>query len=513
MKIALAQINTIVGDLEGNYFKMLDYIQQAKNNKCDIVIFPELVITGYPPEDLLHKTHFIQDTINITKQIAKESDTITVIFGSIALKANELYNTGIICNDKKITYTYHKQLLPNYGVFDEKRYFTKGRTDGIFIVNGKKFGINICEDIWTPAICKKQSHKGAEVIINISCSPYYRNKLKERELMLSKRAKDNKIYICYCNLVGGQDELVFDGGSMVINPRGNVIAQASQFTEQLLISDLDTVLTDLPKMLIKDNEIWEALKLGLKDYVHKNGFKKVVLGLSGGIDSALVATLAKDALGKDNVICLSMPSQYNSKETKSDAQQLAKKLKIKFYEISIEKMIKAFHLSFPFISSPLACENIQARLRGNMIMAYSNTFGALPLACGNKSEYAVGYATIYGDMCGGFAPLKDVPKTLVYRLAKWRNSEMEIIPNSIIERPPSAELRSNQKDSDSLPNYDELDKTIEIYVEKNKSINPKITKMIDRSEYKRRQAPIGIKITKRAFDRDYRMPIVNKYGK
>lgn len=511
MKIALAQINTIVGDLKGNCNKIINYIQQAKNKKCDLVIFPELTITGYPPEDLLYQNSFIRDVMKKTKQIAKESKNIAVIFGTVEFVSDKLYNACIVCVSGKVISTYHKHLLPNYGVFDEQRYFKKGNQEGLFTYKKQIFGVNICEDIWYSDICKAQARKGAEVIINISCSPYYRDKLKDRERMLSQRAKEIKTYICYCNLVGGQDELVFDGGSMIINSEGTIVSQAPQFEEKLITYTLNSTAKYSNEVVSQEEEIFKALKLGLRDYVSKNGFKKVVLGLSGGIDSAVVAKLAVDTLGKKNVICLSLPSKYNSKETKSDAKRLAKNLGLEFHEIAIEKMVTAFQKSFPFKASSLASENIQARIRGNIIMAYSNTFGALPVACGNKSEYAVGYATIYGDMCGGFAPLKDVPKTLVYKLAQWTNLKGEAIPKSIIERPPSAELRNNQKDSDALPNYDKLDTMIEDYIEKNKPIDKKIARMINKSEYKRRQSPIGIKITKRAFDKDYRMPIVNKY--
>ncbi|VAX35233.1 NAD synthetase / Glutamine amidotransferase chain of NAD synthetase [hydrothermal vent metagenome] len=521
MKIALAQINSTVGDLAGNQKKIVDYIHRAKDQDADIVIFPEMAICGYPPEDLLFKDHFVQDNFKILRSIYKETKGITGVVGFVDRdKVGNLYNAAAVITNGKLQGTYHKKYLPNYGVFDEKRYFQAGTMEGMFSVDSVNFGVSICEDIWV----KTQS--ASFLHINISCSPYDVGKLKARHQLLKKRAKENNSFIVYVNLVGGQDELVFDGGSLVIDPKGKIIAEAKAFEEDLLIVDL-SVRAQQAVPMTQTEGIYKALILGTHDYVKKNGFSKVVIGLSGGIDSALVAVIAVEALGKKNVVCVSMPSKYTSKGTMSDAKQLAENLEVEFKEIIIEETVKSYEklLSKEFRNHKpnVAEENIQARIRGNILMALSNKFGWLVLTTGNKSEMAVGYCTLYGDMSGGFAVIKDVPKMKVYELAEFINSQGKvIIPKMIIKRAPSAELRPNQKDQDTLPPYEILDEILKKYVENhqplskiakkyNRAIVKKVIQLVDQSEYKRRQSPPGIKITSRAFGKDWRLPIINRY--
>jgi len=552
IRIACGQINTTVGDLTGNAGKIVDFIKRAQKLGADIIAFPELAITGYPPEDLLLKQSFIEDNIKTLKFIASQTDEIIAILGFVDMIKSKIFNAAAIINQKKIKAVYHKILLPNYGVFDEVRYFTPGDTGSVFkvqIQNGLCiFGVSICEDIWHDiGPTHKQAKSGASFIININASPYHMEKIKEREKIATGMAKKNNVYIVYTNLVGGQDELVFDGQSFVASPAGKVISRAQAFKEQLLITDIEVevrkfrndaelymkpkekkpVPAFFAKHLSVEDEVYHALILGLRDYVEKNSFSKVVVGISGGIDSALVTTIAVDALGKEKVKGVFMPSRFTSQQSEIDAKKLAENLGIELMTIPIDEIfasyLRTLEKYFKGTKPDITEENIQARIRGNILMALSNKFGYLVLTTGNKSEVSTGYATLYGDMAGGFAILKDVPKTLVYRLAEYRNHSGKVIPDSIIKKEPTAELKPNQKDTDTLPPYEILDKILKMYVEDNKSITGiiksgfeetmvrKIVRMVDKSEYKRRQAPPGIKITPRSFGKDRRMPITNKY--
>lgn len=553
LRIAVAQINFVVGDLEGNAAKIKKYISRAQGSDSDMVCFPELALTGYPPEDLLIKPNFIQDNIIQLKGIVKFTKDITAIVGFVDKDTNGIYNAAAVIYNGRIKGVYRKIYLPNYGVFDEVRYFKQGNHAGVFNYKGIIFGVNICEDIWYlggPAA--SQAKKGAKLIININSSPFHAGKVKQRESIISKQAKDNKVSIVYANLIGGQDELVFDGQSMVVDRQGKIIGRAEAFKEQMFNIDLELPVTNLrnkadiinisqgpikkekkvisyiyAKPLEEITEIYQALALGLRDYVVKNGFKKVVLGLSGGIDSALVLTLAVDALGKDNVSAVFMPSRFSSRESEVDAKQLADNLGLKLLNISIDDIYKIYlgilQPVFDGAKENITEENLQARIRGNILMALSNKFGWLVLTTGNKSEMSTGYATLYGDMAGGFAVIKDVFKTLVYKLSKYRNSVNFVIPERVITKEPTAELKPGQKDSDTLPEYEVLDKILKYYIEENKNWSKiismgfdretvsKVLTMVDKSEYKRRQSPPGIKITPKAFGRDRRMPITNGY--
>jgi len=572
LRIALAQINSTVGDLSGNSKKILDYIQKAKRYKADIAAFPELSITGYPPEDLILKPQFIRDNIDELNKASRKVFGITAIIGFIDLKKDKcIYNAAAVITEGKIIDVYHKIFLPNYGVFDEFRYFSSGKRFPVYILNNIKIGVNICEDIWhSDGPARVQSLAGAEVIININSSPYERGKPETRERILCERSSENKVVIAYLNSVGGQDELVFDGFSMVYDHRGCLIARGKQFKEDMMIMDLDIeqvrrfrkagVLPEKRKMtksasevvkikipahvqtekksigppciepMLKcEEEIYRALVLGTSDYVTKNGFKGVIIGLSGGIDSSLVAAIAVDAIGRENVTGLFMPSRFTSKESREDAFELAQNLGINIIEISIEDIkegyVKALSKKFSGRGEDTTEENLQARIRGNLLMAFSNKFGWLVLTTGNKSEMSVGYATLYGDMAGGFAVIKDVPKTLVYDICTWRNSEGKdkVIPEKVLWKEPTAELKPDQKDSDTLPPYPVLDPVLKAYIEDEMSFEEilklgcepecakKVIEMVDKSEYKRRQAPPGVKITARAFGRDRRFPITNKY--
>jgi len=542
VRIGLAQINTTVGDIKGNFQKILDYILKDKKYGVEIISFPELAITGYPPEDLLLKPKFVEENIKMLEKLAIEINNIVAVVGFVNRKNKNLYNAAAVLYKKKIIGIYHKILLPNYGVFDEKRYFTQGDEPTIFKIDEVIFGVNICEDIWhKTGPTKTQASRGAQLIININGSPYHTGKWKERETVIRNASIENNVWISYTNLVGGQDELVFDGQSMVMNNKGILIAKADAFKECLLITDIEIennsevksnsrkYFIDKKKLNFFDpiEEIYMALVTGLKDYVHKNGFKKVVIGLSGGIDSSLVAAIASDALGKENVVGVFMPSRYSSQESQIDAAHLAKNLGIKFLTIPIEPIFKIYLLTlehhFGELEKDITEENLQARIRGNILMALSNKFGWLVLTTGNKSEMSVGYATLYGDMAGGFAVIKDVYKTMVYKLADYRNSINKVIPDRIMAKEPTAELKPNQKDTDSLPPYEILDSILKEYIEKDrnfdeivsmgfsKDIVRKVIKMVDRNEYKRRQSPPGIKITPKAFGRDRRVPITNKY--
>jgi len=572
LRIAMAQINTTVGDFDGNVNKILKNIDAARSQGADIVTFPELAVCGYPPEDLLFKPQFIQANLDSLQKIARASQGITVVTGFVDTD-NDIYNAAAILNDGKIAGIYHKIYLPNYGVFDENRYFRAGSDYPVFVIGGVGIGITICEDIWYevgPATV--QANSGAEVIINISASPYHAGKGASREKMIACRAADNVAIFAYNNAIGGQDELVFDGHSVIMDEKGNLIARGKQFEEDLIIADLDVesvfrarlhdprqrkeellgeqrrwnqrriVVSEIPfsgehpvqnkqqpEILDLPTEVYRALVVGTRDYVRKSGFNKVVIGLSGGIDSAIVAAIAVDALGGENVVGVSMPSRYSSEGSKTDAQRIAENFKFRLLSIPIEKIYQAYldTLSEPCTGTApdTTEENVQARIRGNLLMALSNKFGWLVLTTGNKSEYATGYTTLYGDMAGGFAVIKDVPKTLVYKIARKRNqmAGRELIPESVFTKPPSAELRPEQKDTDSLPPYEILDPILTAYVEDDKSVEQiialgfdkttvqKTAKLVDRSEYKRRQAPPGVKITTRAFGRDRRLPIVNHF--
>ena len=575
LRIALAQINSTVGDLEGNASKIINYIKKAKKAGAQVVAFPELAITGYPPEDLLLKTQFIEDNLDALKKVRENVGDIVAVVGFVD-KKDDIYNAAAIIYNKRLIDTYHKMYLPNYGVFDEYRYFQAGTRCPIYQIGDAWIGVNICEDIWYPeGPSMVQSLAGAEVILNINASPYRIGKGKFRENMLSTRATDNMVIVAYLNIVGGQDELVFDGHSFILDQDGTIIARGKQFEEDLIVVDLDLegvmmrrlhaprrrqeviklgkeafekINVPVGKTLSKKratprlrlsslshkvletlHEIYMALVLGTSDYVTKNGFKGVVIGLSGGIDSALVASIAIDALGKENVTGLFMPSPYTSIESKEDAYILAGNLGIKVIEVPIVSIFQSYlgTLKRDFHGFPADAteENLQARIRGNILMAFSNKFGWLVLTTGNKSEMSVGYATLYGDMAGGFAVIKDVPKTMVYELCMWKNNKTgrTVIPERVMLKEPSAELKPAQKDTDTLPPYSVLDPILKAYIEDDKSFEEilslgcdveraqNVIKMIDSSEYKRRQSPPGIKITQRAFGRDRRFPITNKY--
>lgn len=573
LRLALAQIDTTVGDLAGNAERIRAEIARARDLEVDIVCFPELAVTGYPPEDLLLRRQFVQENLAVAHQLAREAHDIVAVYGFVDA-GDDIYNAAAIAAEGRIIDVYHKHYLPNYGVFDEERYFRAGRRAPIYEIAGAQVGVNICEDIWYPGgPTLVQGYGGAEVILNINASPFYRGKQDFREKMIATRASDNVVIVCYTNLVGGQDELVFDGASMVINERAELICHGPHFKEALVVVDLDvdavrqSRLHDirrrrervdflersepervfvsasrsngrgLPPLPVCDYqdpdqtaEVYEALVLGTRDYVRKNGFHDVIIGLSGGIDSSLVACIAVDALGADHVTGVSMPSRYSSEGSKDDAQQLAEALCIRYLTVPIEEGFAAYldMLAELFADTEpgLAEENLQARIRGNILMALSNKFrwAELVLTTGNKSEMAVGYATLYGDMAGGFAVIKDVPKTLVYRLAEYRNRrDGAPIPRSVLEKPPSAELRPEQQDTDSLPPYEVLDPILKAYVEDDRAPEQieamgydrqtvrRVVDLVNRSEYKRRQAPPGIKITPRAFGRDRRLPIANRY--
>jgi NAD+ synthase (glutamine-hydrolysing) len=597
MRIALCQMNATVGDIDGNRERIRAGIRAAGEDGAELVLFPELALTGYPPEDLLLKEHFLADAAAALRQLAGETHGVVAVVG-FPERSEDVYNAAAVLADGAVHAIYRKVYLPNYGVFDEQRYFQAGPAGAIIDVGSQRVGVTVCEDIWEPGgPASQEALAGATLILNISASPYHLGKGAERERMFAQRARDNIACIAFCGLVGGQDELVFDGHSCVLDHTGRTIARAAQFREQLLVCDLDLraaaaarlrdpsqrpaarraerraqLLPALPGWTRQDvstpmlgglaeplapieAEAYGALTLGLRDYVSKNGFRHVVLGLSGGIDSALVACLAADALGSDRVSAAIMPSPYSSHSTQADARELADALGVSTHELHIQLVMDAYETA---LASELAGhqpdlteENLQARIRGNLLMALSNKFGWLVLTTGNKSEMSVGYTTLYGDLAGGFAVIKDVPKTLVYRLCSWRNAAdpsavadavaphsdgsqhaardsgataaPQPIPLSIIERPPSAELRPDQLDQDSLPPYELLDRILEGYVELDQSSEQLIAqgmpaaevertiRLVDLAEYKRRQAPPGIKISTRAFGRDRRMPITNRY--
>ena len=535
-RVAIAQVDVCVGDMDGNTELILEYIDRARDSAgADTIIFPELALTGYPPEDLLLRPHFHVQVEQALQQVLKATQGIDVILGYPLAAGERLYNACSLVRDGKIVATYRKRNLPNYGVFDEKRYFTEGTDLNLVETPDFKVALSVCEDLWTEDHAREAAQAGAELLININASPYHTDKAAVREELLRRRAADHNIAIIYVNLVGGQDELVFDGGSLVVDGSGEFVFKAPQFEQGLYLVDLERARGRLvleagsPQPLPPDfNEsVYRALALGVKDYVSKNGFKGAVIGLSGGIDSALTLAVAVDALGPENVEVLLMPSRYTADMSVEDAQEMAARLGVDCHIVSIEKPFSAFSeiLAPVFKNLPVDTteENIQARCRGLLLMAVSNKTGKLVLTTGNKSEMAVGYATLYGDMAGGFAPLKDVPKMLVYELSRWRNRNGEIIPQRIIDRPPTAELRFDQKDEDSLPGYDVLDPILEKYIELDRTpaeiiadgydrdtVN-QVVRMVDRNEYKRRQAAPGVRITERAFGRDRRYPITSRY--
>jgi NAD+ synthase (glutamine-hydrolysing) len=547
MRLALCQINATVGDISGNAHRILSGLHRAREAAAELVLFPELAITGYPPEDLLLRAHFLADARSALENLAREVSSATAIVGFPELADGRVYNAAAVLADGTIQAIYRKLHLPNYGVFDEQRYFTAGSCGTTIEVAGQRVGVTVCEDLWQPGPpATEEAAAGASLLINISASPYHAGKGAERERLFAARAVESRAHVAFCALVGGQDELVFDGHSFVLDPSGATIARACQFTEDLLVCDLDVPAATSstsnrlqPLLEPVEAEVYAALVLGLHDYVEKNGFSSVVLGLSGGIDSALVACLAADALGSERVNVAIMPSPYSSTETQSDARALAAALGVRTHELAIEPAMDAYTRTlqpdFAGLPADLTEENLQARIRGNLLMALSNKFGWLVLATGNKSEMSVGYTTLYGDLAGGFAVIKDVPKTLVYRLCEYRNSSVGVlspdgtprvpspIPASIIERAPSAELRHDQRDEDSLPPYPLLDRILHGYIELDRSREQLLAdglpeqevdrtiRLVDLAEYKRRQAPPGIKVTTRAFGRDRRMPITNLY--
>jgi NAD+ synthase (glutamine-hydrolysing) len=571
VRLALAQINPVVGDLDGNRELILERLSEARSNSADLVVFPELAVTGYPPEDLLLRPGFIRAAEESVEQIALMTRGTTVLVGAPHFD-RDLYNACYVLSGGEVKAIYRKRFLPNYGVFDEDRYFAPGR-DLVLLEHGKTLiGPTVCEDMWQPGPpATDLALAGAELLVNISASPFYVGRDREREEMFVTRARDNSCFVAFCNAVGGQDELIFDGHSVVIDDEGKVIARAPGFEETLLFADVEPqevigrrlrdvrrralareretippvdiihvgsrgpsqngskVTVEVAPFVDELEQMRGALELGLRDYVRKNGFREVVVGVSGGIDSAVTAALAAEALGPERVHCVSMPSRYSSEETRSDARRLAESLGCPFREIPIGTIVDAFGDAlagaFEGREPDLAEENIQARGRGVLLMALSNKFGWMLIATGNKSELSVGYATLYGDMAGGFALLKDVYKTDVFRLARYLNERAgrELIPTSIIDRPPSAELRDNQRDEDSLPPYPKLDEVLEQYVEHDRTLEElsadgfdrdvveRAVSMVDRSAYKRRQAPPGVKIHPKAFGRDRRTPITNRW--
>ena len=533
LRVALAQMNVTVGGIPENEAKIRSFLGQARKRSADLVLFPELALTGYPPEDLLFKSSFVRDNLASLGRLAAGARGITAVVGFVDRdRRGQLFNAAAVLSRGRVAGRYHKMMLPNYGVFDEKRYFVPGNRPRVFEVAGTRVGISICEDIWVEeGPCPAEAAAGASVLVNISASPYYAGKLRLRERLLSRRARACRSWICYLNLVGGQDELVFDGGSLIVDPAGRIRFRAPQFKEGLMLVEVPPGSPGRPsKMLPADREIFEALVLGLRDYVRKNGFSRVVLGMSGGIDSALTACIAVAALGKRAVTLVSMPSRFSSAGTRADARRVAQALGAGFLEIPIGQMVEAATATLRKgagrAPEGVTAENLQARIRGTLLMALSNWFGWLVLATGNKSEMSTGYCTLYGDMAGGFAVIKDVPKSWVYRLSRTANRLFgkTVIPASVLRRPPTAELRHNQRDRDTLPPYGRLDRIMKAYVEDRlpaariRSLFPsaradvaRVIRMIDANEYKRRQAPPGIKITPLAFGRDRRMPITNRY--
>ncbi len=560
LRIAMAQMNPVVGDIRGNAGKIARWCEKAKKLGSSLVLFPELAVTGYPPEDLLLKPRFIRDNINAMRSLAKKVRGITAVIGFVDGAGDDIFNAAAIVHNGRVAAVYHKMLLPNYGVFDEKRYFRAGNEPLNFVLAGVRIGVEICEDIWyASGPARAQAAAGAEVIVNINASPYYMGRALQRERMLKTRSRENGVFIAYNNTVGGQDELVFDGQGMILGPDARVIARGAAFEEDLVTADLELGArarrpgskTGVREVVLKgaskaapsplpakkgarkkvdiEEEVLKALVMGTRDYVRKNGFRHVVIGLSGGIDSSLVAAVAARALGPKNITGVMMPSGYTSRASVEDAAELAKNLGIETMTVPVERTFRSYlrMLKKAFGKAPpgITEENLQARVRGNTLMALSNKFGWLVLTTGNKSEMSVGYATLYGDMAGGFAVIKDVPKTLVYSITRKINDldGRDVIPQRVLTKAPTAELKPDQTDQDTLPPYEVLDPILKAYVEEDKSLDEivamgfkkslvkKVTSMVDHSEYKRRQAPPGIKITQRAFGKDRRMPITNGY--
>ena len=573
-RLALAQINSTVGDISGNASKIIEYLERARDElQADLVAFPELAITGYPPEDLLFKPSFLRENVAAMERVVTASQGIAVVVGYAQI-GEGIANAAALGYDGKLIDSYQKIYLPNYGVFDEDRYFEPGTTCPVYVINGALVGVGICEDIWYPeGPIVTQRQAGAQLVVNINASPFHAGKAVEREDMIAARAKDNGLFVAYLNCVGGQDELVFDGASIVHNSRGDLLVRGAAFQEGLIAVDLDLdevgpptgsdgtarhkqpaparsagvsrvvpVTASKPKTrhplpapplvdrMDTVEEVYQALVMGTRDYLIKSGFSKATIGLSGGIDSALTAAVAVDALGAENVVGISMPSRHSSEGSITDSKELADRLGIVLWIVPIEPAHLAFtemlESHFRDTAPNVAEENVQARIRGNILMTVSNKFGWIVLTTGNKSEMAMGYATLYGDMAGGFAVLKDVPKTLVYELCEWRNRNGEprpVIPQAIIDKPPSAELKDDQFDQDTLPPYEVLDPVVKAYVEEeygyqdmvDMGFDPQVVRQViqfvDRNEYKRRQAPPGVKITPKAFGKDRRLPIVNRY--
>jgi NAD+ synthase (glutamine-hydrolysing) len=565
MRVAAAQLDLVVGDLEGNAARILEAYERADAAGCDLVAFPELAVSGYPPEDLLLRPAFVAQAGETLEKLAARTGRAAAVIG-FPEADRDLFNAAAVCAGGRVHGVYRKHVLPNYAVFDEERYFAASRVDGpLFVVAGVRVAVSICEDAWSPTgPVLTQAAAGAELVVNINASPYYAGRLRERETMLATRAADASVPLLYVNLVGGQDELVFDGASMVFDEGGHLVARARQFADDLLVVDLDvrpgfrrrlldprgrvTSVRELPEVRVSEarlgeratppriepvldpvREVYEALVLGTRDYVGKNTFTDVLIGLSGGIDSSLVAAVAVDALGAEHVIGVLMPSRYSSEGSVTDAEQLAANLGIRTLTVPIEAAHAAFlaMLAEPFEGTDpgIAEENLQARVRGTILMTLSNKFGWLVLTTGNKSEMATGYSTLYGDMAGGFAVIKDVPKMLVYALAVDRNTRAgrAVVPEAVLEKPPSAELRPDQRDDDSLPPYQVLDPILEGYVQGDRSVAElesagfdrdavtRVAGLVDRSEYKRRQAPPGVRVSPKAFGKDRRLPITNRW--
>jgi len=536
-RLALGQLNTTVGDLDGNVAKMATWAAKATAGGADAILFPELAVTGYPPEDLVLRARFVEDNLAALEALAAATaGGCDVIVGFVDRDAAGLHNAAALLRGGAIVARYAKCKLPNYGVFDERRYFVPGTASTRVTIGGADAGLSVCEDAWGPG-APFDGYAGAAFVVNINGSPFHAGKVHERAEVLAARARETGAWVIYVNAVGGQDELVFDGGSMVVAPDGSVAARAQRFEEDLLLVTLEdggVAAEPRPAWPEGPAEVHRALVLGVRDYAGKNGFAEAALGLSGGIDSALVATVAADALGPGAVHALAMPSPYSSQGSVTDALDVAERLGIRIDTVPIAEVFDGFRRAlepvFAGAIAPIVEENLQARIRGTLLMGLSNATGALVLATGNKSEYAVGYATLYGDMSGGFAPIKDVPKTLVYEVCRWRNRQAADaghtppIPDAVLDKPPSAELRPGQLDTDSLPPYDVLDPIVEAYVEDDlgveqivarglgdRALIERIAGMIDHAEYKRRQAAPGVKITPKAFGRDRRLPITNRY--
>jgi NAD+ synthase (glutamine-hydrolysing) len=527
-RIALAQIDATVGDIVGNADRVVDAARAALAQGADLLLVPELVLTGYPPEDLLAKEHFVDDAREALDRVAVACSGLTALVGFVDREGDALYNAAALCQGGVVATVYRKRRLPNYGVFDEERYFACGRRPVIFDVAGASAAVTICEDLWVPELAAEAAELGADLLLNASASPFHAGKGAEREAMLRARARDNGVWLAYCNLTGGQDELVFDGRSLVIAPDGRVVARACAFEQDLLVVDVPADGHGrIEPRLEGEPEVYGALVLGLRDYMRKNGFTDAIVGLSGGIDSALTATLAADALGARHVHGVMMPSRYSSPGSIADAEALCANLGIECRTLGVEgpfaALLDVLAPSLGSTAPDMTEENLQARVRGTLLMALSNKFGWLVLATGNKSELSVGYSTLYGDMVGGFAPIKDLYKTGVYELARWRNRDGEVIPSASIGKPPSAELRPDQLDTDALPPYEVLDPVLRAYVEDDLSVDrivargadrsvvEQVARMVDAAEYKRRQGPMGIKITPKAFGKDRRMPVTNRY--